>query len=345
MDMLQHISLGVYYPGTSPLHRLRARTKLLVLLWLIVYLLVANQRRDHYAPYAVVVGLLALAVAGSGIGLGHLWRRIRLLALLAVLGAIPLLLFVVGQPLATLGPYPATYEQARWTMLAYGVVAGAYLIGPGLARPWRQHRGRRRRWTRPLRTLLVISLVVLAAVWWLTRHMAAGATFPLGPVVITHEGVWIVVSASMILVVFYALALLLTMTTTPIALVEGLTRLLAPLRRVGAPVDDFALMLLISLRFIPTLFDEAEQLTKAQTARGADVSRGTLRERLQSMETWFVPLMQGTLRRAGELATALEARGYEVRGERTALHEGALGALDWLVLCGVLVVTLAAILP
>lgn len=344
MDMLQHISLGVYYPGNSLLHQLRARTKLLVLLWLMAYLLVANQRHGHYVPYVVLGGLLVAAALASEVGLAHLWRRMRLLVLFAALGAIPLLFFVVGKPLATFGPYPATYAAARWAMLAYGVVVGAFVMVLALVRPWRW-RVRRRLWSRLLSTLLALGLVVVGAGWWLTRGMAAAATFPLGPVVITYTGVWIIVSAGMMLLVFYALALLLTMTTAPIALVEGLTRLLAPLRRVGAPVDDFALMLLISLRFIPTLFDEAEQLTKAQMARGADVTHGSVRERLQSMETWFVPLMHGALRRAGELATALEARGYEVQGERTALHEGALGALDWVVLCGVVAVTLLALLP
>jgi energy-coupling factor transport system permease protein len=138
---------------------------------------------------------------------------------------------------------------------------------------------------------------------------------------------------------------LLTMTTTPVALVEGLTILLAPLRRVGLPVDDFALMLLIALRFIPTLLDEADGLMKAQAARGADVTRGSPGERLLSLQSWFVPLVQGALRRAEDLAAALDSRGYETQGRRTALHEGPLRRADWLVLAGVLLVTLLSLLP
>lgn len=76
--------------------------------------------------------------------------------------------------------------------------------------------------------------------------------------------------------------------------------LLSPLRRLKLPVDDFALMCLIALRFMPTLLEEVEQLIKAQTSRGADVTRGTIRERLQSLTMLFIPLMQGVLRRVAE---------------------------------------------
>jgi energy-coupling factor transport system permease protein len=102
-------------------------------------------------------------------------------------------------------------------------------------------------------------------------------------------------------------------------------------------------MALIALRFIPTLIDEAEQLVKAQTSRGADLSEGTLRERMQSLAMLFVPFLQGALRRAADLATALESRGYEVEGKQTRLYERALGLVDYGVLGIVLVVTIGAL--
>ena len=151
-------------------------------------------------------------------------------------------------------------------------------------------------------------------------------------------------TAFVVLLVLYACSLLLTMTTTPVALIEGLTMLLLPLRRLRLPVDDFALMTLLALRFFPTLIEEAEQLTKAQAARGADLASGTVRERLQSLATLFVPLMQGVLRRAADLATALEARGYEVEGRQTMLHETAFGKVDYVVLGMVVLVTVGALM-
>jgi energy-coupling factor transporter transmembrane protein EcfT len=340
--VFENISPGVYYPGTSVLHRLQARTKLLALLWLIGFLIVANQRLGHFAPYVALLGLLALGVAVSGVGAGELWRRLRLLALLTAIGAVFTLLFVVGRPIYTAGPLRVSYAQARWALLAYCLVVAVLLA---VLRLLAVRRLRRRRGARPAAAALAVGALAALVAFGLTRGMPGVATFPLGPVVITLEGVWIVVTASMVLLVFYAFALLLTMTTTPAALVEGLNRLLAPLRRVGAPVDDFTLMTLIALRFIPTLLDEAERLFKAQLARGADLAHGSPRQRLQSLSAWFVPLLQATLRRAGELATALEARGYEPRGRWTALHEGPLGAADYATLALVVMVTLLSLIP
>jgi energy-coupling factor transport system permease protein len=141
----------------------------------------------------------------------------------------------------------------------------------------------------------------------------------------------------------YALALLLTMTTTPVGLIEGLTLLLGPLRRLALPVDAFALMALLALRFIPALADEIELLIKAQLARGADFSRGRLHERANSLASLLVPIYQGALRRAAELADALDARGYQAEQAPTILHERPLARLDYYTLALVIGVTLAAL--
>jgi energy-coupling factor transport system permease protein len=110
------------------------------------------------------------------------------------------------------------------------------------------------------------------------------------------------------------------------------------------PVDDFALMTLLALRFIPTMFDEAEQLIKAQTARGADLTHGTVQQRIQSLFMFFTPLIEGTLRRASDLSVALEARGYRAEGRQTLLHETSFGLADYAVLGTVVLVTVGALL-
>jgi len=92
------------------------------------------------------------------------------------------------------------------------------------------------------------------------------------------------------------------------------------------------------------LTEEVELLVKAQTARGADFTHGTLRERAQSLSALFVPLLQGALRRAADLATALDARGYTVEGRQTLLHEGRLAARDYLTFAAVVLITVGALL-
>ncbi|HEX9131545.1 MAG TPA: energy-coupling factor transporter transmembrane component T [Ktedonobacteraceae bacterium] len=343
--MIRNISLGVYYPGHSPLHRLQARTKLLVMLWFVIIFLIANQRQWHFAPYIVAITLVLTAIVLSGISPVHLWRRMRLLVLLALLGALPVVFFPDSHVnvLHTLGPLLITYAQLRWLIFIYSSLVAIFILLLLLPIPPLRNYGQYRRLRRISIPLILTGLIGLGFLW-LTHSTSAGSTLPIGPVVITYAGVWIVMAFFTVFLVLYTFSLLLTMTTTPIALIEGLTILLTPLRWLRLPVDDFALMTLIALRFIPTLIDEAEQLAKAQTARGADFSHGSIRERLQSLSALFLPFIHGTLRRAADLATALEARGYEVEGQQTLLHEKSFAIPDYFVLGTVALLTIGSLL-
>lgn len=350
--MLQHISLGVYYPGTSLLHRLRARTKLLAFLGIIAWFFIANHRQWHFAPYPVIAAITILAAAQSGISLWQLARRVRLILFAAVLGGLIGLFAGSDGPspaVLTFSPVPITFAALRWGVTAIAL-ALLLILAAGLAR-WavpsrRQPRGRshaRRRGLAlaltlgPLAFLALIATAAAALLWRGQSAFGLPARFALGPLVITRAGVWFLMSITVVLVVLYTLSLVLTMTTTPMALVEGLTMLLAPLRRLRLPVDDFALMTLIALRFVPTLLDETDQLIQAQTARGADLAHGSVRERLSSVVALIVPLLRGALRRAEDLATALEARGYASTSQPTPLHEGPLASADYAVLVGLVV--------
>ncbi len=343
--MFKNISLGIYYPGNSLLHRLQARTKLLILFYLTVYFIIASRRQWHFAPYIVAVLLVLTATALSGISPRHLWRRMRLLVLLAFLGAIPTAFFPdpTGTPLHTFGPLLISYSLIHWITFVYSCLLAIFMLL--LLLPIPALRGlRQHRWLRRLRIPLILLTLIALGILWLTHSKPLTSALPIGPILMTHEGVWILMTYFVVFLVIYALSLLLTMTTTPIALIEATTLLLTPLRWLKLPVDDFALMTLIALRFIPTLVDEAEQLAKAQTARGANFSHGTIRERLRSLAALFLPFIQGTLRRATELATALEARGYEVDKQPTLLHEKSFTTADYLVLTTVALVLIGALL-
>ncbi len=341
--LFKNITLGVYYPGNSLIHRLQARTKLLALFWLVPTLIVANLRTWHFAPYIAIVALLSIGIALAGISPREMWRRIWLLLLLLLLGAIPALSFteIDARVLYSVGPLRTSYATVRLVLIDASVLFILLLL-LSLLPLWRG--ARRKPWLRRCRVLIVLLLVIALITLALLSGPAATAPLLIGPYLITYGGVWVLMSFFVVLIVLYVCSLLLTMTTSPIALVEGLTMLLSPLRRLKLPVDDFALMCLIALRFMPTLLEEAEQLIKAQTSRGADMTRGTIRERLQSLTTLFIPLMQGVLRRAAELATALEARGYEVKGRQTFLYETSLGLIDYAVLGSLVLVTVGALL-
>ena len=259
----------------------------------------------------------------------------RLLVLLATLGAVPTLFIGTdySEPLYAIGPFNFSFALVHWAIITYGVLLTAYILLFLLPIPALRNLLQSRLHKRIRLLLILLTLAVLALLWFV-RNIPLTNPFPVGPFVITDTGTWSLLSLFTVFLALYAFSLLLTMTTTPIALIEGMTLLMTPLRWLKLPVDDFALMALIALRFIPTLFEEVGQLLKAQASRGADYTHGTLRERAQSLLALFVPLLQGVLRRAADLATALEARGYEVEGRQTFLHETSLQVIDY----GVLVV-------
>lgn len=140
-----------------------------------------------------------------------------------------------------------------------------------------------------------------------------------------------VVSASRMLI-FIMFAMLLTFTTQPDRIAQGLQHLLHPLRAIGLPVERFVLMLQIALRFVPTIFEEAERLWKAQQSRGMDLRGRPLREKTRLIIALLVPITVGTFRRAIGLADSMEARGYRIGAQRTAYRQLSWGRNDTLFL-------------
>lgn len=112
---------------------------------------------------------------------------------------------------------------------------------------------------------------------------------------------------------------LLTLTTSPIELTDGIEKLLGPFKKIGVPAHELAMMMTIALRFIPTLMDETDKIMKAQKARGADFETGSIIKRAKSLIPLLVPLFISSFRRADELAMAMEARCYRGGTGRTRM--------------------------
>lgn len=153
--------------------------------------------------------------------------------------------------------------------------------------------------------LLVTSTGEALVEWWIIR--------------ITTGGVRQAVFITIRLILLVSGTSLMTLTTTPISLTDGLERLMMPLSRFKFPAHELAMMMTIALRFIPTLLEEADKITKAQTARGADFESGGIIERAKSMVPVLVPLFVSAFRRADELAMAMESRCYHGGEGRTRM--------------------------
>ena len=121
---------------------------------------------------------------------------------------------------------------------------------------------------------------------------------------------------------------LLTYTTSPIVLTDGLERLMSPLKKIKVPVHELAMMMTIALRFIPTLIEETDKVMNAQKARGADLESGKLLQRVKALIPVLIPLFVSAFRRADELALAMECRCYRGGEGRTRLKQLKLHSRD-----------------
>ena len=238
--MLKDITLGQYFPGTSVIHRLDPRTKLIMLVVYIVALFMAA----GWVSYAVMAAFLVVCIKISTIPAKSFVGGMKPLVLILVFTGVLNLFFTTGEgePLVDFWIF---------TVYAEGLERAIFIV---------------------IRILLLIS-----------------GTF------------------------------LLSYTTSPISLTDGLESLMGPLKLIKVPVHELSMMMCIALRFIPTLIEETDKIMSAQKARGADFETGSLMEKAKALIPILVPLFISAFRRADELATAMECRCYQGGDGRTKM--------------------------
>lgn len=258
--MIKNISLGQYFPGSSIIHRLDPRVKLVLVIAVIVLIFFARTLAGNLA----VFGFLAATVVLSRVSIKFVLRGLK------PLGFIIILTFVLN---------------------TFFYAGGEELFS-----------------------------------WWILR--------------VSREGLIKAVELAVRLVFLITSTTVLTLTTSPIALTDGIESLLKPLKAVKFPVHELAMMMTIAMRFIPTLIEETDKIMKAQTARGAEFDSGSLFKRAAGMVPLLVPLFVSAFRRADELAFAMESRCYhggEGRTRMKVMHMRARDAVAMAVVAALIV--------
>ena len=199
-----------------------------------------------------------------------------------------------------------------------------------------------RNFFRLLRPVLFIVALTVAFQVFFSREGAI--VFEWGFLEVHTGGLWLALFLALRILLLVSAAGLLTATTAPVALADGIEDLLSPLKRVGFPAHEVAMMMTIALRFIPTLGEEAEKIKGAQAARGADFSEGGPLRRARSLVPVLVPLTVGAFRRADELAEAMESRGYRGGEGRTRYRELRFRRKDALALSVTVFILLVGVL-
>lgn len=213
------------------------------------------------------------------------------------------------------------------TMVGYGPILGfVYLVSRLSHIPFRMLL----KGIKPLKFILILTFL-------LNLFFNSGETMLIewGVLKISYEGLAQAIHYSLRLVFLVLGTSLMTLTTSPIALSDGIEMLLSPLKRIRFPAHELAMMMSIALRFIPTLMEEADKIMKAQMARGADFESGNLLARAKAMVPLLVPLFVSAFRRAGDLAMAMESRCYHGGENRTRLRVLKITKNDWLAAAGV----------
>lgn len=178
---------------------------------------------------------------------------------------------------------------------------------------------------KPLRWIILITFIINVL------FTQGTPIFSIGPINISQEGIIIAIRLAFRLCLLVLGTSLLTLTTSPVTLTDGIEGLLSPLKVVGFPAQELAMMITIALRFIPTLIDETDKILKAQMARGADFESGNILNRAKNMVPLIVPLLLSSINRADELSIAMEARCYNGDKGRTKLNPLELKGQDILI--------------
>ena len=150
--------------------------------------------------------------------------------------------------------------------------------------------------------------------------------------IITWEGIARAIQMVLRIVLLITGTFLLTYTTSPIALTDGLEILLGPLKKLKLPIHEMTIMMSMALRFIPTLIEETDKIMSAQKARGADFETGSLMDRARALLPVLVPLFVSAFRRADELAIAMESRCYHGGEGRTRMKQLTMAGRDYIAL-------------
>ena len=259
--MISDITLGQFFPGYSPLHKMDPRTKILLAIVFIVAVFLVN----NPVGYLFITLITAFMVIVSRISPRVVLKGVKPIVLIIVLTSLLNVFLTKGE--------------------------GAPLLS------WR--------------FITVYKEGIIRAVTMALRVIL------------------LIIGSSM----------LLTYTTSPISLTDGIESLLSPLKKIKVPVHSFAMMMSIALRFIPTLIEETEKIMNAQKSRGADFSSGGLLKRAKALIPILVPLFVSSIKRADELATAMECRCYRGDKNRTKLVKLQYKSRDYIwLICSLFVV-------
>ena len=303
--------LGQYYNSNSWIHRLDPRTKLISIFVLMIAIFLI---KDVFILLGAFAFILILIIS-SKVPFVNFLKGLRMMAALLLFTMFFQVLF------NTQGEIIKSFS-FDMRIINIGIIVGLLLIFYLLGKLTKKFR------------ILTFLLIVFGAMYLQSIDLPTKVLFSY-QINIYDEGLSSALLILLRIINLITLSSLLTLTTKPTDLSNGLESLMKPLKILGVNVSVFAMMISIALRFIPTLINEANRILKAQASRGVDFQEGSLNDKVKQIISLLIPMFVISYRRAGDLANAMEARGYIPGAERSKLNELEYHIADIFVFIGV----------
>jgi energy-coupling factor transport system permease protein len=195
-----------------------------------------------------------------------------------------------------------------------------------------------------LRSMALVVVLLAFSCFIYALLIPGKAEWRLGPFALSHDGIQLGVRIFFQSGALIYGAQILTSSTEPLAIATALQRLCRPLKLVRVPVDELAMLITLALTFLPLIREQVRTVIDAQLARGIDLWHGPMETRIRAILSLYNPIISANLRRAGELATAMEARGYRVGSPRSHLREQRFTVPDYVLFALTIVLVIAAVL-
>lgn len=304
---MKNIVIGRYIPGNGFLYKLDPRTKILAMLILMIATFVIN----NITYMVVAIGLIIVILLFSRISIKRVYLGLRPLMFLLIFTFTFQIIF--NQQGELLQAWPIYYS-----FLTLG-------LGAALVLTW----GFTKKFVRFKLLYFLLLLVGLGAIF---TNLDTYYVFAQGHLRIYSEGLSMSLFIMMRLIIVVTLSTMLTITTKPTDLNLGLEYVLAPLKIIRVNAEEIAMIISISLRYIPTLLDEANKIMMAQASRGVDFQEGKFKEKIMQIVSLLVPMFIISFKRSDELANAMEARSFVPGRARTRLHVLTWKRMDIFVL-------------
>ena len=323
---MNNLAFGQYYNSNSVLHRLDPRTKLISLIILMVSIFVIKQANYGFIYLGVLFLLIVLLVLLSKVPIKLYLKSLKQITFILIFSFVFQLIFNKG------GSYFEYLPQIdfKFTYLNIILALAVFVIYIFVKRLFKFKF-----------LLLLLTLGIMIYILTLTFNIDPFYNFTF---YIYEEGVYtglFIIGRVFILIMFSSI---LTLTTKPTDINDGLEKLLKHLELIGLKTSIFAMMVSIALRYIPTLFIETQKILKAQASRGVDFNEGSFKNKVTQIISLLVPMFVISFKRASELADAMEARGYIPGEKRTKINEMKLKFSDFISMFIVLGLLTAIIL-